>query len=296
MGQLLLSNVPSKGSIRADRAWGFFCGPRRGLKGAREYWSFANWLWDQLGENAGSLNADSSRKVRVTVPRLSQDALDLVIRLCSFWANDVRVETRGRIGGNMWTAPTLNLLNDGARKGAARALFGPFSEDGSMELNLMPLLGPGRAFFSLQVISRGDSSARMHSHSAVDEYYLILDGKGTLRFNGRAIEVGKGDIIAKPTGPDAASHLNADRGESLRILDMEIWHAPFKGTSKTSKDLMLWPDHQEIGTRGPGWGAILSSAALQPSGDAEKHWSESYLRQPDGRRKPVPRPTRSSRK
>jgi uncharacterized cupin superfamily protein len=295
MVRIILDTRRIKAPIRADRAWAFFCGPRRSLRGAREYWAFSNWLWDEFGEKAGSLNEDSRGIVRVAIPHLRPDALDLVVRLASFWANDVRLQKGERASENLWTPPTLNLLDDQARKGAARALFGSFSEDGSKELNLMPLLGPGRAFFSLQLIEKGDSSARMHSHSAVDEYYLILDGRGTLRFNGRAIEVGKGDLIAKPTGPDAATHLNADRGEALRVLDMEIWHVPFKGTGRTSKDLMLWPDHQEVGMRGPGWGAILSRRSLLPSSDAEKHWSESYVRAPDGMRKPVPRRRRAGR-
>jgi len=53
----------------------------------------------------------------------------------------------------------------------------------------MPLLGPGRTAFRIEVIENGESSARLHSHSDVDEYYLILEGSGTLRFNDKDVTV-----------------------------------------------------------------------------------------------------------
>lgn len=148
----------------------------------------------------------------------------------------------------------------------------------------MPLLGPGRAFFSLQWIQKEDSTARMHCHSAVNEYYLVLQGKGTLRLNGKALKVGPGDLIAKPTGPDAATHLNAARGESLRILDMEIWHEPFKGSHRTSKHVVNWPDYDEEMMRGPGWAAVVPTRVLLPTKDVQAHWSESYRRTKGGKR------------
>lgn len=282
--RIVLDARPRRGAIRVDRAWAFFCGPTRSLRGARGLWGFSNWLWDELGERAGRLNLDARKDLEVRLPPLKDDALDLVIRLLSFWCDDVRLRRGRSLSPNRWRQPIVNLFDDQARTGAERSLFGDFSDQGSKELNLMPILGPGRSFFSLQVIRKGDSSARMHSHTAVDEYYLILRGRGTLRFNGKAIEVGPGDLIAKPTGPDAATHLNADRGEEVRILDMEVWHDRYKGTHATTKDLIYWPDYDEALMRGPGWGAGLPTRVLFPSQEIEEHWSEEYRRTPDGRR------------
>jgi uncharacterized cupin superfamily protein len=125
----------------------------------------------------------------------------------------------------------------------------------------------------------------MHSHSAVDEYYLILEGRGTVRYNGRAIQVEKGDLIAKPTGPDAATHLLANRGERLRILDMEVWHERFTGTGTTAKDVIYWPDFAEFQMRGPGWGALVPKDAMMSTADLERHWNDTYRRTKDGKRK-----------
>ncbi|MDE1837133.1 MAG: cupin domain-containing protein [Euryarchaeota archaeon] len=225
------------------------------------------------------------------MPSLKDDALDLLVRILSFWCSDVRMRRGSSLSANLWSPPIVNLLNDRGRTGAARALFGEFSDQGSKELNLMPILGPGRSFFSLQVIKKGDSSARMHSHTSVDEYYLILEGKGTLRFNGKKISVGPGDLISKPTGPDAATHLNADRGGPLRILDMEVWNDRYRGNGAPTKDLIYWPDFDEAMLRGPGWEAGLPTRALFSTKDIEDHWSDAYRRAKDGHRVSRIRPT-----
>src|SRR5438128_5530631 len=86
----------------------------------------------------------------------------------------------------------------------------------------MQLLGPGRAFLRVRLVEKDESAARFHSHSHVDEYYLILSGKGTLRYNGSETEVKAGDLVGKPAGPEIAMQLIADRGERLRLLDMEV--------------------------------------------------------------------------
>src|SRR3989442_12943823 len=88
----------------------------------------------------------------------------------------------------------------------------------------MPLLGPGRTAFRVEVIENGESSAGLHSHSEVEEYYLILEGSGTLRFNEKEIAVHRGGLIRKPTGPDNASQLIAHQAETLHILVMEVRH------------------------------------------------------------------------
>jgi len=127
------------------------------------------------------------------------------------------------------------------------------------------------------VIENGESSARLHSHSDVDEYYLILEGSGTLRFNDKDVTVKRGDLIGKPTGPDDASQLTADKGEALRILDMEVWH----DRPDNTKDLIHNPDFNEIFMRGPGWVLLSQQTPSQPS-DFGKYYDEGYKRTKDG--------------
>jgi uncharacterized cupin superfamily protein len=122
----------------------------------------------------------------------------------------------------------------------------------------MPLLGPGRALFRVRLVEKDESAARFHSHSHVDEYYLILTGKGTLRYNGSETEVKAGDLIGKPAGPEVATQLIADQGERLRILDMEVWH----DRAQVSKDIIVNPDFKELLLSGSGWRGPCSRRVL----------------------------------
>jgi len=223
--KIILDEAIRERALRADLAWELFFESRSSLPkghGARLL-PFTNWLWDELGKKAGNLNRNSKGEVTVTIPPLQQDALDFLLRLVSFWADEVHVRKGGTLSENLWRSPVVNVFDNGNLDGAERSLTMK-DEAGSVDRFFMPLLGPGRAFFRVEVIEKEENAARFHSHSDVDEYYLILDGKGTLRYNEKEVEVKKGDLIGKPTGPDATSQLIADRGEKLRILDMEVWH------------------------------------------------------------------------
>lgn len=275
--KIILDDEVRQGAIRVDRAWELFFDSKTELKPGGGLFRFPEWLWDEFGRKAGNLNKNTKGELSVTIPQLDDDALDFLLRLASFWGDEVYVKKGGRMSENLWREPVVNLFED-QRKGAERALAGEMDDAGSTELNLMPIIGPGRAFFSVQVLEEGGCTARLHSHSEVDEYYLILEGKGTLRHNDKEIEVKRGDIIGKPTGPDNATQLVADRGERLRILDMEVWHQ----RAHFSKDLMLHPEFNELIMRGPGWGAIIPRDSMITSEDFRSHYDEGYRRNKDG--------------
>ena len=276
--KLTLEEGPREGAIRVDLAWQLFFDSKPSIPQGhgRNLLPFTNWLWDELGKKAGSLNKNSPGELFLTIPNLNGQSLDFLLRIASFWSDDIRTKIGGVMSDNLWRKPVVNVFDDENIDGAERSLS--YKDDSGFERYFMPLLGPGHAFFRVEVVSEGESAARFHSHSAVDEYYLILDGKGTLRFNGNEEEVGRGDLIGKPAGPDATSQLIADRGESLRILDMEVWHdRPY-----ASKDLVLNPDFNEILMRGPGWGSLTPADAPMTPMDFRKHYDEGYRRNRDG--------------
>src|SRR5205807_6326267 len=99
-------------------------------------------------------------------------------------------------------------------------------ETGSIDRFLMPLLGPVRAVFRVRLVEKDESAARFHSHSHVDEYYLILTGKGTLRYNGSETEVKSGDLIGKPAGPEIATQLMLTEG---RGSEYSTWRSGMTG-------------------------------------------------------------------
>ncbi len=206
--KIVLDDQVTERSVRADLAWELFFKSKTEMpKGHGEpLLPFANWFWDEMGQRAGRLMKFSKGKATVTIPPLAPEALDFVVRLASFWADEVYLRRRGSLSGNMWRRPVVNVLDDDTLEGAERLLTSR-RETGSTDRFLMPLLGPGRAFFRVRVVEKDESAARFHSHSHVDEYYLILSGKGTLRYNGSETEVKAGDLIGKPAGPEVATQL-----------------------------------------------------------------------------------------
>jgi uncharacterized cupin superfamily protein len=276
--KLILEEGAKESPIRVDLAWEVFFESKPALPeghGARLI-PFTNWFWDELGKRAGNLNRNAKAELTLAIPSMSPEALDFLVRLCSFWADEVYVKKGGILSENMWRKPVVNVLDDGAIDGSEKPLI--VRGEDTYQRFFMPLLGPGRSFFRVELIQNGASAARFHSHSEVDEYYLILQGTGTLRYNGKELAVKTGDLIGKPTGPDATSQLIADKGEALRILDMEVWHdRPYY-----SKDLIINPDFDELIMRGPGWGGIFPAESLMTSSDFREHYGNGYRRTKDG--------------
>ncbi len=277
--KIVLDDQVTERSVRADLAWELFFNSKTEMpKGHGEpLLPFANWFWDEMGQRAGRLMRNSKGEATVTIPPLAPEALDFVVRLASFWADEVYLRKKGSLSGNMWRRPVVNVLDNETLEGAERPLTSR-KETGSIDRFLMPLLGPGRAFFRVRLVEKDESAARFHSHSHVDEYYLILSGKGTLRYNGSETEVKAGDLVGKPAGPEVATQLIADRGERLRILDMEIWH----DRAQVSKDIIVNPDFKELLLSGSGWAAIVPEESLITPEDFFRHYNQGYKRTRDG--------------
>ena len=262
--------------IRADLAWDLFMpGHPGGLpdgQGRRVY-PFSNWLWDELGMVGGYLNRNAGDSIFMAIPELSLSGRDFIVRICSMWADEVFMLGKEE---NVWIPPLVNLFHEKDMDEAEKRLTE--KEDGGYERFFMPLIGPSRSYFRLEKISPGNSSARLHSHSAVDEYYLLLKGKATLSIGTKSIQVDPGTLIGKPTGPDLSSQLIADRGEEIEVLDMEIWPDRYNNT----KDLILYPEHGELLMRGTGWRSVMPWITASDTRDFLENYDTSYIRNADG--------------
>ena len=276
--KIVLDDSEREGAVRADLAWELFFKSKTSLPQGHggALIPFTNWLWDELGNRAGRLVRNAPKELTIAIPALDQPGLDFLLRIASFWADEVVVRNGGVVSGNLWKKPVVNVVDDENLDGSERALVRKNVD--RYQRFLMPLLGPGRAFFRVRVIDNGESAARFHSHSHVDEFYLILEGSGTLRYNNNEVVVKRGDLIGKPTGPDSATQLIADRGEPLRILDMEIWI----DRPQISKDLIVNPDHNEMLISGLGWDGLIPAEAVGSSEDFGKYYNEGYRRNKDG--------------
>ncbi|MBI4405728.1 MAG: cupin domain-containing protein, partial [Deltaproteobacteria bacterium] len=58
-----------------------------------------------------------------------------------------------------------------------------------------------------------------HSHTAQEEFFLILSGTGMLRMNNEELPVRSGDFVAKPAGQGLAHQFINTGTDILKILD-----------------------------------------------------------------------------
>ena len=278
------------GAIRCDIAWKLFIPDHMGDlpegDGARVS-KLVNWLWDELSNQLGFLRKSSTGTTWVITPPLSEAGRDLTVRICSMWSDEVYMvsdkkgpEGLEETGENLWAPPVLNVYGNSEKDAAAKKLTA--NHHGNVTRYLMPALGSTKAFMRTYRIPNGSTYARLHSHSAVEEHYLVLEGKGTLRTGDHSVAVGVGDLVSKPIGPDGTSQFVADLGVELLILDIEVW----PDTSRTTKDLVHYPDHGEIFLRGQGWSGTVPSDALMDADDFRKNYDYGYRRSSDGKWSP----------
>ena len=111
--KLILDEGAREGAIRVDLAWELFFESKSGFPeghGARLI-PFTGWLWDELGKKAGYLNRNSVKELTLAIPSLGQVALDFLLRILSFWADEVPVEEAGcqrfRRQGSRWVGAVI---------------------------------------------------------------------------------------------------------------------------------------------------------------------------------------------
>jgi uncharacterized cupin superfamily protein len=97
--------------------------------------------------------------------------------------------------------------------------------------------GSEKLYINIDFVKPGASSSKYHSHSNQEEFFLIMEGSGILRFNGKNYLVQEGDCIAKPAGIGLAHQFINNGDTVLQILDC--------GT-KAKEDVITYPDENKI--------------------------------------------------
>jgi uncharacterized cupin superfamily protein len=265
------------GAIRWDRAWELFNPDHPGdveKPVGRWITMMAGWAWSALGQRLGRTGSRRGEVVTFVVPNLTPAGEEFVVRVASFWTDEVvYVDGAGTASGpNLWTPPVANIH----RTEAAGALGQAMTEEdgGDRVVSLFGILGFGRMRATLETIAPGHATARLHSHSSVDEYYLVVAGRATLRFGAHDLPVGAGDLIGKPTGPDLSSHIMANLGQPITVLDMEVW----PDARLDAKDVVHYPDFGELYFRGPGWWDVAPDRSLGSARDLRENYDRGYER------------------
>lgn len=275
-----------EGAIRADVAWKLFLpdfmGDIPGIgKGKIE--PIRHWLWWELSKRQGFMREDEAPAAYILAPPLTPEGKEFLIRTSSLWTNNVHlIGANGKTvdlnstGENLWVPPVVNVNErPKARTALSRLTDGV---EGDMDTHFSPILGAGKSYVRAYNIEKDGTYARFHSHTAREELYLVLKGKGTIRIGGHNVAIREGDLVGKPTGPDISTQFLADRGEPMRVLDIEIWPED----ERTSKDAVLYPDHGELDLFGQGWNYTVPSVSIIDALDAMSHYDTGYRRKADG--------------
>ncbi len=80
--------------------------------------------------------------------------------------------------------------------------------------------GSQRIYVNIDRVPPNAFSTKYHSHSQQEEFFMILDGSGTLRLNDEEYTVEKGDFISKLPGKDIAHQFYNSGKDVLVILDV----------------------------------------------------------------------------
>ncbi|KHD36132.1 mannose-6-phosphate isomerase [Clostridium acetobutylicum] len=98
-------------------------------------------------------------------------------------------------------------------------------------------VGTEKFYINIDYVKPGGESVKYHSHSSKEEFFMIIDGEGILRVNGREVKVREGDVISFPAGKSTA-HQFINSGEViLKILDV--------GT-REEDDVITYPDENVV--------------------------------------------------
>lgn len=106
-------------------------------------------------------------------------------------------------------------------------------------------IGARKLGYNLTELPPGKSQCPFHSHREEEEMFLILEGKGTLRFGDQRFPLRKHDIVACPSGDASVAHQIINTGTlPLRYLAL---------SNRSDTEICEYPDSKKIG--------IFSSAA-----------------------------------
>lgn len=90
---------------------------------------------------------------------------------------------------------------------------------------------------TLTRLAPGKVSTPYHCHHVGEELFLILEGAGTLRYDGQTVPVRAGDVISCPPGPDSA-HQFLNTGDAPLIY----WAI----STENEVDVCEYPDSDKL--------------------------------------------------
>jgi uncharacterized cupin superfamily protein len=106
----------------------------------------------------------------------------------------------------------------------------------------MARFGPGfgavESGASLYVLPPGEALCPYHYEYGEEEWLLVLEGRATVRDPDGTAELGPGELVYFPNGPEGAHQVRNDSGDAVRVL---LW-----STIETPA-VTAYPDSDKVG-------------------------------------------------
>jgi uncharacterized cupin superfamily protein len=110
------------------------------------------------------------------------------------------------------------------------------------QLKVAPLIGGSTMAGGLYVVPPGQANCPYHYESD-EEWLLVLEGRLTVRHPEGEDELGPGDLVCFPAGPDGAHKLTNNGDVDVRMLIVSTANLPA---------VAVYPDSDKIGVWTPG--------------------------------------------
>jgi uncharacterized cupin superfamily protein len=103
---------------------------------------------------------------------------------------------------------------------------------------LGPALGAEKLGGSVYELPPGQAVCPYHYEHPNEEWAVVLTGRATLRHPGGEDELGPGDVVCFPEGPEGAHQLANRTDETVRVLLLSTMLEP---------DVSVYPDSGKVG-------------------------------------------------
>jgi len=104
-----------------------------------------------------------------------------------------------------------------------------------------PSLGAEKMGASLYELPPGQSICPYHYEYPDEEWLLVLEGLVTVRHEGGELELGRGDLVCFPPGPDGAHKVTCLGDETARVVMISTKEKPAVAVYPDSGKVGIWP-------------------------------------------------------
>jgi uncharacterized cupin superfamily protein len=108
-------------------------------------------------------------------------------------------------------------------------------------IRLGPSIGATKLGASIYELPPGQSICPYHYEYPDEEWLLVLDGRVTVRHPAGEDELGPGDVICFPTGPDGAHKVTCSGTDAARVMMLSTKMRPGVAVYPDSGKVGLWP-------------------------------------------------------